>query len=61
MQRLKRVRHRAWLLNLPQLILCLESGVVPFESLCGVLQELLDNWADVKRCLSNDLIDEENS
>ena len=52
-QRLKRVRHQAWLLNVPQLRLCLESGVVPFESLCGVLPELLDNWADVKLCLSN--------
>ena len=29
-QRSKRVRHQAWLLNLPQLRLCLESGVVPF-------------------------------
>ena len=55
-QRLKRVRHQAWLLNLPQLRLCLESGVVPFESLCEVLQELLDNWADVKLCLSNDVL-----
>ena len=55
-QRLKGVRHQAWLLNLPQLRLCLESGVVPFESLCGVLQELLDNWADVKLCLSNDVL-----
>ena len=55
-QRLKRVRHQAWLLNLPQLRLCLESGVVPFESLCEVLQELLDNWADVKLCLSNNVL-----
>ena len=55
-QRLKRVRHQAWLLNLPQLRLCLETGVVPFASLCGVLQELLDNWADVKLCLSNNVL-----
>ena len=55
-QRLKRVRHQAWLLNLPQLRLCLETGVVPFASLCGVLQELLDNWADVKLCLSNNVV-----
>ena len=54
--RLKRVQHQAWLLNLPQLRLCLESGVVPFESLRGVLQELLDNWADVKICLSNNVL-----
>ena len=42
-QRLERVRHQAWLLNLPQLRLCLESGVLSIESLCGVLLELLDN------------------
>ena len=54
-QRLERVRHQAWLLILPQLRSCLESGVVPFESLCGVLQKLFDNWAGVKLCLSNDV------
>ena len=40
-QRLKQVRYQAWLLNLPQLRLCLETGVVLFESLCGVLLTLL--------------------
>ena len=52
-QRLKRVRHQAWLLNLPQFRLCLESGEIPFPSLCGVIQELMDHCADMKICLSN--------
>ena len=55
-QCLKRVRHQAWLLNLPQLRLCLESGVVPFDSLCGVMKELLGIWADVELCLSNKVL-----
>ena len=54
-QRLKRVRQQAWLLELPQLRLCLESGDVPVSVFCEVLQELLDHWADVKLCLSNDV------
>ena len=41
-QGLKKFCHQAWLLNLPQFRLCLESGVVLFESLCDVLQERLD-------------------
>ena len=32
-QRLKKFSHQAWLLDLPRFRLCLESGVVPFESL----------------------------
>ena len=52
-QRLKKCFHQAWLLNLPQFRLCLESGVVPFESLCDVLQQLLDHWSDVKICPPN--------
>ena len=40
-QRLKRVRRQAWLLDLPQFRLCLESGEIPFPSLCGVIQEPL--------------------
>ena len=55
-QRLKKFCSQAWLLNLPQFRLCLESGVVPPEALCDVLQELLDNWSDVKICLSNDVL-----
>ena len=55
-QRLKRVRHQAWLLNLPKLRMCLETGIVSFNSLCDVLQELLDNWWDVKFCLSHDVL-----
>ena len=55
-QRLKKFCHQTWLLNLPQFRLCLETGVVPSESLCDVLQELVDNWSDVKICLSNDVL-----
>ena len=55
-QRLKRFSHQAWLLDLPQFRLCLESGAVPFESLCVVLNELLDHWSDVKICLSNNVL-----
>ena len=55
-ERLKRVRQQAWLLKLPQLRLCLETGDLPFSALCEVLQELLDHWADVKLCLSNDVL-----
>ena len=55
-QRLKRVRHQAWLLILPQFRLCLESDEIPSPSLCGVIQELLDHWADIKICLSNDVL-----
>ena len=55
-QRLRRFRHQNWLMQLPRFRLCLESGVVPFESLCDVLQELIDNWADIKLCLSNDVL-----
>ena len=55
-QRLKRVRHQAWLLNLPQFRLCLDSGVVPFAVLCDVLEELLSNWSDIKICLANDML-----
>ena len=54
-QRLKRVRHQAWRLDLPQFRLCLESGEIPFSSLGGVIQKLLDQWADIKICLSNDV------
>ena len=54
-QRLKRVRQQAWLLELPQLRLCLENGDLPVGVLCEVLLELLDHWADVKLCLSNDV------
>ena len=54
-QRLKRVRQQAWLLELPQLRLCLESGDVPVSVFCEALQELLDHWTDVKLCLSNDV------
>ena len=46
-QRLRRVRHQSWFLKLHQLRLCLECGFIPFDLLCGVLQDLLDNWADV--------------
>ena len=53
--RLMRVRHQAWLLDLPKFRMCLETGVVPFASLCDVLQELLDHWPDVKLSLSNDV------
>ena len=53
-QRLKRVRHQVWLLNLPQLRLCLESGVVPFESLCGVLQ----GTVLVQQCVVNEEVDD---
>ena len=55
-QRLKRVQHQAWLLNLPRFRMCLESGVIPAASLCDVIQELLDNWSDIKICLSNDTL-----
>ena len=55
-QRLKRVRHQAWLLNLPRFRMCLESGVIPAASWCDVVQELLDNWSDIKICLSNDTL-----
>ena len=55
-QRLKRVRHRAWLLNLPWFRLCLEDGAVPFAILCDVLEELLESWSDVKICLANDVL-----
>ena len=55
-QRLKKFAPQAWLLNLPQFRLCLESGVVPPENLCVVLQELLDIWSDVKICVSNDIL-----
>ena len=51
-QRLKRVQHQAWLLNLPRFRMCLESGVIPAASLCDVIQELLD----IKICLSNDTL-----
>ena len=53
---MKKFCSQAWLLNLPQIRLCLESGVVPPEALCDVLQELLDHWSDVKICLSNDVL-----
>ena len=53
--RLMRIRHQAWLLDLPKFRMCLETGVVPFASLCDVLQELLDHWPDVKLSLSNDV------
>ena len=55
-QRLRRFRHQSWLMQLPRFRLCLESGVVPFDSLCDVLQELIDNWVDIKLCLSNDVL-----
>ena len=55
-QRLKRVRHQAWLLNLPRFRMCLESGDIPAASLCDVIQELLHNWSDIKICLSNDVL-----
>ena len=55
-RRLKKFAPQAWLLNLPQFRLCLESGYVPPENLCVVLQELLDNWSDVKICVSNDIL-----
>ena len=55
-QRLKRVRHQAWLLNLPRFRMCLESCDIPAASLCDVIQELLDNWSDIKICLSNDVL-----
>ena len=55
-QRLKRVRHHAWLLNLPRFRLRLEDGVVPFSILFDVLEELLKNWSDVKICLVNDVL-----
>ena len=55
-QRLKKFCSQAWLLNLKQFRLCLESRVVPPEALCDVLQELLDHWSDVKICLSNDVL-----
>ena len=42
-QRLRRFRHQNWVLQLPRFQLCLESGVVPFECFCDVLQELIDN------------------
>ena len=53
---MKKFAPQAWLLNLPQFRLCLESGVVPPENLCVVLQKLLDNWSDVKICVSNDIL-----
>ena len=57
MQRLKRVvRHQAWLLNLPRFRMCLESGAIPAASWCDVVQELLDNWSDIKNCLSSDTL-----
>ena len=54
--RLKRVRRHAWLLNLPRFRMCLESGAIPAASWCDVVQELLDNWSDIKICLSNDTL-----
>ena len=53
--RLMRIRHQAWLLDLPKFRMCLETGVVPFASLCDMLQELLNHWPDVKLSLSNDV------
>ena len=55
-QRLKRVRHQACLLNLPRFRMCLESGDIPAASLCDVIKELLDNSSDIKVCLSNDVL-----
>ena len=55
-QRLKRVRHQAWLLNLPRFRMCLESGAIPAASWCDVVQELLDNWSNITICLSNDTL-----
>ena len=55
-QRLKQVRHQAWLLNLLRFRMCLEFGEIPAASLCDVIQELLGIWADIKICLSNDVL-----
>ena len=55
-QRLRRFRHQNRLLQLSRFRLCLETGVVPFVALCDVLLELVENWTDIKLCLSNDVL-----
>ena len=55
-QRQRRFPHQSWLLQLPRVRLCLETGVVPFDALCDLVLELVENWADIKLCLSNDVL-----
>ena len=55
-QRLRKFRHQNWLSLLPGSRLCLETGVVPFDTLCDVLLELVENCTDTKLCLSNDVL-----
>ena len=44
----------SWSSKFSRFRLCIETGVVPSSSLCDALQELIDNRAGIKLCLSND-------
>ena len=48
MLRLVKAIHQAWLMGLPQFCRCIRQREVPFASLCAVLEELVQHWADVK-------------
>ena len=48
MLRLVKAIHQAWLMGLPQFRRCIRQREVPFASMCAVLEELVQHWADVK-------------
>ena len=56
MLRLAKAIHQPWLMGLPQFRLCIRQREVPFVSLCAVLEELVQHWADVKLFLEESIV-----
>ena len=48
MLRLAKAIHQPWLMGLLQFRRCIRRREVPFASLCAVLEELVEHWADIK-------------
>ena len=49
--RLGKASHQPWLMGMCELRRCVQRNVVPFASLCTVLDELICNWGDVQSFL----------
>ena len=56
MLRLAKAIHQPWLMALPQFRRCIRQREVPFASLCAVLEELVQHWADVKLFLEESIV-----